>query len=144
MKKIAALMIAAITTVTVGISALAAAPTVYLNGEQITFDVEPFIENDRTLVPMRAIFEAYGAKIIWDQSTLTVNGIKETDDSVDVVTLQINNTTAFINGTETVIDVPAKVVEDRTFVPLRFVSEALNAYVDWDQENLRVDITTAN
>lgn len=147
MKKIAALLTAVAAAASMTVSAFAAAPSVYLDGTRMTFDAEPFIEGDRTLVPLRAIFEACGADVVWDQDTLTAMGAKEitAEDgttSVSTVVLQIGNKKAYIDGNEVELDVPGKVVSDRTFVPLRFVSEALKAKVDWNQEELRVDITT--
>lgn len=145
MKKIASSMIAAAVAASMTFPAFAEAPSVYLNGEQMTFDAEPFIEDDRALVPVRAIFEACGATVAWDQDALTVIGTKNvTDESGNsdllTVVLQIDNTTAFVDGEPVELDVPAKVVQDRTFVPLRFIADSLGAEVDWDQDAFRVDI----
>lgn len=118
-------------------------PAVYLNGEQMTFDVNPFIEDDRTLVPMRAIFEAVGANVQWDEDDRTVHAIREKGDEVSLVSLQIDSTTAFVNSAAVTLDVPAKIVGDRTFVPLRFVVESLGEQVEWDNDNYAVVITTA-
>lgn len=147
MKKIAALLIAAAATASMAVSAFAATPSVYLNGEKMTFDADPFIENDRTLVPVRAIFEACGATVAWDQAYYTVIGTKNTTDEqgaqkLSTVILQIDNTTAFVDTKPVELEVPAKVVQDRTFVPLRFIADSLGADVDWNQDELRVDITT--
>lgn len=145
-KKIISLLTAAAAVVSMSVSAFAATPSVYLNGEKMTFDAEPFIENDRTLVPLRAIFEACGATITWDQSTLTALGIKtiktvdDTEETSSIV-VQIDNQTAFVDSKPYELDVPAKVVNDRTFVPIRFVAEALGEKVEWNQDELRVDIT---
>ena len=144
MKKIIALLVAATASMTMAASSFAAAPTVYLNGEKMTFDAEPFIQDDRTFVPLRAIFEAVGASVIWDQDTLTALATKAQEDDKEgsSVVVQINNSTAFVNSEAVELDAPARVVNDRTFVPLRFVVEALGEKVDWNQEELRVDITT--
>lgn len=117
-------------------------PSVYLDGEKMTFDVNPFIENDRTLVPFRAIFEAVGAKVEWDAETRTVIAARDKNGETTVITLQIDST-AFVNSEEKTLDVPAKIVGDRTFVPLRFVVEALGEKVEWDNDNYSVVITTA-
>ena len=143
MKKTASLIIAAAAALSMTVQAFAAAPSVYLNGEQMTFDAEPFIENDRTLVPMRAIFEACGAAVAWDQDKLTVLGTKsapEEGGTPTVIALQIDNTTAYVDNEPVELEVPAKVVSDRTFVPLRFIADSLGADVNWDQEVFRVDI----
>ncbi len=138
---IAALVAAAVLS---GISAFAAdnEPSVYLNGEKLTFDVNPYIENDRTLVPMRAIFEAVGATVEWDADNKTVYAIRNKDGETRLVTLQIDNNTAYANGEAEELDVAALIKEDRTFVPLRFVIEALGEKVEWDGDNYSVVITT--
>lgn len=142
MKKILSFIAALAMTAAITVPVSAQAPTVFLDGVQLTFDAEPFIENDRTLVPMRAIFEAMGATILWDQQTLTVMGVKDDNGTKKVVTLQIGTPTAFVNSDPIVLDVPAKVVSDRTFVPLRFISESLDADVQWDGDAQSVIITT--
>ncbi len=147
MKKIIAALLAA-AALTAGASALAAESTeekelatVTLNGEALAFDESAFIENGRTLVPMRGIFEAVGASVYWDDEKQTVFASRTKDGETTYVTLQIG-TTAFINETEFALDVPAKLVGDRTFVPLRFVIEALGEKVDWDESTSTVIITT--
>lgn len=146
MKKIIALLVAVTASISMAVSSFAATPSVYLNGEKMTFDVDPFIEEDRTLVPLRAIFEACGASLIWDQDTLTALATKDTTDEegntvASSVVVQINNPVAFVDGNPVELDVPAKVVNDRTFVPIRFVVESLGEKVEWNQDELRVDIT---
>lgn len=143
MKKLISLIGALAIALSVSTAALAKTPTVYVDGQKIEFDAQPFIENDRTLVPMRAIFEAMGANVAWDQTTLTVFALKPvTETENDIVTIQIGNPKAFVNSTEILLDVPAKVVSDRTFVPLRFIGESLNATVDWDPDTFNVTITS--
>ena len=144
MKKFIAMLLA-VSSLTVASAAFAAdnEPSVYLNGERMTFDVNPFIEDDRTLVPMRAIFEAVGANVQWDDADRTVHAIREKDGEVSLVSLQIDSATAFVNSAAHTLDVPAKIVGDRTFVPLRFVVESLGEKVEWDGANYAVRITTA-
>jgi hypothetical protein len=115
---------------------------VFVNNEKLTFDAEPFIENDRALVPMRAIFEALGAKIVWDDDTKTVFAIMETESEVNSITVQTGSLSAFVNSNEITLDVPAQIVNDRTFVPLRFVSEALNNSVEWDGSTKTITVTS--
>lgn len=116
--------------------------SVFVNGGQLTFDAAPFIENDRTLVPMRAVFEALGATVVWDEETQTVFAAQISENGNNVVSIQIGSNKAFVNSEEQTVDVPAKIVDDRTFVPLRFVSEALNSKVEWDGETQTVTITS--
>lgn len=130
-------IIASMTT-----SVFAQNPSVYLDGVKLSFDVEPFIENDRTLVPMRGIFEAMGANVVWEQSTKTVLATRKVDEVEKLVVLQIGNTKAFIDENPTELDVAAKIVNDRTFVPIRFIGEALGVDVDWNDEDRAVIITS--
>ena len=143
MKKLIAMLLTA-SSLFAASAAMAAKeePAVYLNGEQMTFDVNPFIEDDRTLVPVRAIFEAVGAGVQWDGENNTVHAIREKDGKTVIVSLQIDSTTAFVNSAANTLDVPARLVEDRTFVPLRFVVESLGEKVEWDEANCAVIITT--
>ncbi len=115
------------------------APTVYLNGNRLTFpDVEPMIVNSRTLVPMRAIFEAMGAEVSWIPSTRTVVGVGKDQT---MIVLPVGSTTATVNDKTITLDVPAQIVRDRTMVPLRFVGESLGATVAWEAATRRIDIT---
>lgn len=98
------------------------------NGEKVNSDVPPYVKNDRTLAPMRAILEALGMTVTWDQSTLTATATK---DGI-TVSVTINSNKAYVNGVEKLLDVPAEVTNNRTFVPVRFFAEALNMNVDWD------------
>ena len=142
MKKLLCSLSALVLSLTSAVSAFAATPTVYVDGEKLVTDVEPFIEEDRTMVPMRAIFEAVGASVTWDQDTQTVISIKNDEATQNVVVLQIGNTSAFVNSESVALDVPAKVINDRTFVPLRFVMESLDANVDWNPDTFTVTVTT--
>jgi len=115
-----------------------AAPTVNLNGQQLSFDVPPTIEDGRTLVPLRAIFEAMGATVTWDQNTRTATAVK---DGTTVV-LKIGSTTPTINGQVKQLDVPAKIVNGRTLAPLRFIGEAFGGTVEWNQASQLISITS--
>lgn len=82
---------------------------VKLNGAVLAFDVPPKLIDDRTMVPMRVIFEALGAEVIWDGETQMVQGMK---DGI-VIQLQIGSTLMFKNGNEILLDVPPQIVDDR-------------------------------
>ena len=105
--------------------------TVYYNGTRISFHEygqNPELINDRTLVPLRAIFEAMGADVQWDQMTQTVtsarNGV--------TIKLTIGDNTLYKNGQSIPVDVPAQIINDRTMVPARVIAEAFGADVEWN------------
>ncbi|MBE7047218.1 MAG: hypothetical protein E7396_07360, partial [Ruminococcaceae bacterium] len=102
--------------------------SVKVNGIGYHFDVMPVIVDGRTLVPMRGIFEALGAQVNWDDATKTATGTKGDKE----VKLTISDTKAYVNGEEKTLDVPATIIEGRTMVPVRFISESLGEKVDWD------------
>jgi hypothetical protein len=103
--------------------------SVIINGRGIDFvDQNPQVINGRTLVPMRKIFEELGASISWDDVTKTVTAMKGNI----VIQLVIGNEKANVNGVDKMLDVPGTIVNGRTMVPLRFVSEGLKSKVDWD------------
>ena len=109
---------------------------VYLNGEKIAFDVQPQIINGRTMVPMRKIFEELGATVDWDDSTQTAIGTKENT----VVKFTINDYTMYKNEVSNELDVPAQLIDGRTLIPLRAVSEAFGCQVGWDGNDSIVSI----
>ena len=110
---------------------------IFVNGEKVEADVPPVIIEDRTMVPVRAIFEALGAEVEWDDATKTV--VSQLGDST--VTMQIGNKEITVNGEGKEIDVPAQILNDRTLVPVRAVSESYGAEVNWDPETRTVTVT---
>lgn len=113
--------------------------TVYLNNKQIEFDTVPITENNRILVPIRAIFEALGAEVNWNDETNTATATK---DGV-TVSVTIDSDIMFKNNEQVKLDASARLINDsRTFVPLRAVSEAFGCIVEWTEELQRVDILT--
>lgn len=110
--------------------------TVYLNGSQIFFDTPPIIESGRTLVPVRAVFEAMGMTVNWDATTYTVTA----QGSDSHISMAIDNVNASVNGQAYILDVPPRIVSGRTLVPIRFIAESLNKEVLWDGENRVINI----
>ena len=113
--------------------------TVLLNGEELEFDVPPRIMDNRTMVPMRAIFEELGATVDWEDYTRTVTATKYDI----VIIMQIDNVVISVSGYYITLDVPPRIVENRTLVPVRAVAESLNADVYWEYETRTVIITSA-
>lgn len=112
-------------------------PRVKIGGKQVEFDVQPVIKDKRTLVPFRAIFEELGATVNWDGKSQTITAHR----GETTLVLQIGSYKAEINGEVHTLDVPPEIKDDRTLVPLRFISEALGADVDWN-ENLQLATIT--
>ncbi|MBE7018591.1 MAG: copper amine oxidase N-terminal domain-containing protein [Ruminococcaceae bacterium] len=117
---------------------------VVLNGENLAFDQPPVIINDRTMVPMRKIFETLGADVEWDASTQTVTATKgnivvTVTIGSDYLSVTDNNYSSMIS-----LDSPAVLVNNRTLVPVRAVSEAFDATVSWDANERTVYITTTD
>ena len=132
-----AVLAAAFAVLTSAQVSAADAVQVVMNGSPMSFEVPPVVINDRTMVPLRAIFERLGASVAWDGSTQTVTS---TLGSI-TVRLTVGDSTMYINGTPTELDAPACIINDRTMVPLRAVSEAYGADVDWDGSTGTVYIT---
>lgn len=114
--------------------------TVSVDGVLVDFDVIPYVENERTLVPMRAIFEKIGATVEWDENTQNITSTKDSK----VVVLTLGSTNMMVDDTLVELDVPAKAINGRTFVPVRAVSEAFDCNVQWDDETKTVIITNNN
>lgn len=114
-------------------------PAVYLNGHSLAFPVQPIIEEGFCLVPMRAIFEAEGAKVDWDQSTGTVTAVKDGT----TLTYRIGERVAYKNLEPLTMPIPGQVIDGTTLVPLRFVSETLGNLVKWHAYARSVTISTS-
>lgn len=101
-----------------------------VNDRFLTLDTAPVIENGRTLVPLRGIFEAIGATVTWDNANRTAVISR---DSLEIK-VPIGSQTASVNGEARTLEVPAKIIEGRTLVPVRFIAEAMGAQVGWNNE----------
>lgn len=118
------------------LSTTAAAVDLYVDTTKVETDTPPTVVDGRTLVPVRAIFEAIGATVTWDAATNTATGIR----GDVVVSIQIENTTAYVNGEPRTLDVPAQLINNRTMVPARFISESMGCDVTWYQETETVGV----
>lgn len=116
--------------------------TVLVNNQKVTFpDQKPYIDqNNRTMVPVRFVSEALGAKVSWNGKTQTVGIIQGGKD----ILLKIGESKASVNGQLALFDTKAVLINSRTMVPLRFVSETLGAQVDWVAATSTVKITVNN
>lgn len=112
--------------------------SVTLDGEYLSFDVPPQIINDRTMVPLRTIFEALGARVDWNEATQTVTSAKDNK----TIQLTIDSNIMYVNNNAVMLDVPACVINDRTLVPIRAVAESFECNVDYYSENEMVEIST--
>ena len=111
--------------------------TVMVNGNAVENDVAPFIEKDRTMLPIRFIAETLGAKVEWDNDARQVRIEKDKT----VILLTIDSDKAYVNDMAQILDSPAIIKSDRTFLPIRFVAENLGAAVDWNENARQVTIT---
>lgn len=122
---------------TAGIHCFAVNPiTVTLDYVEINFTQPPVIQNDRTLVPVRAIFEAMGALVTWNGETKTVTSAL--DDTVVVMTLDSN--TMMVNDTKKTLDCAPQLIGNSTMVPARAVAESFGCTVNWDATARNVSI----
>lgn len=121
------------------LSTTARAVDLYVDTNKIDTDTPPTVVDGRTLVPVRAIFEAIGATVTWDADTRTATGIR----GDIIVSVQIDNTIAYVNGEPRVLDVPAQIINGRTMVPARFISESMGCDVTWYQPTQTVGVANA-
>lgn len=120
------------------VAAAADAVRLQFNGKILSVDVPPVIKSGRTLVPVRVISETMGADVQWDSLDRTVTILKNND----TVFLTIDSSEVKKNGMAlNKLDVPAQIINGKTMVPVRFVSEALGAQVNWDKATATVQIT---
>jgi hypothetical protein len=94
----------------------------------------PFIENGRTMVPLRAVFEVLNCDVKWEESSKSA----VVEYGTTKIIIPANSTTAYVNGKANFLDVPAKIENDRIMIPLRFVSEAIEKTVFWDDADKTV------
>jgi hypothetical protein len=110
---------------------------VKINDTVQAFEQPPVLLNGYTMVPLRGIFEALGATVVWHNETRTISAFK---DKIRI-NLGVDKTEAEVSGKSAVLEQPAVIVNGSTMVPARFVSEALGAQVAWDGDTRSVMIT---
>ena len=113
--------------------------SIMVDGKAVTTDVAPFVDaNNRTMVPVRFISEALSATVDWDTNSRTVTVTKGST----VIKLVINSQTITTNGVAATMDTAAIIRDGRTFVPVRYIAEALGLNVGWDGATKTVLLTT--
>ncbi len=109
----------------------------YVNGVAKALDAPPVIRQSRTMLPVRFVAENLGAAVTWDGATSTATITSGTAE----IKITIGAATATVNGEEKPLDAPAFIENSRTYLPVRFVAEALGATVDWNGASSTATIT---
>jgi len=108
---------------------------VVVNGKTLK-EVKAVMINGRVLVPSRAVAEALNAKVNWNNQTKTAT-VKRDKTSLEVT---INRQVAYLNDKPITLDVSAKLINNKLYLPLRLVSESLQAKVKWEAKDCMVTI----
>ncbi|OWA35430.1 hypothetical protein B9G55_12370 [Saccharibacillus sp. O16] len=144
MQKISAAVLAGALLIPAAIpqtaDAAAAKIKIYIDGVELTTRQAPIAQGNRTLVPLRGIFEALNAQVNWNQKTQTITAYR----GGNTVTLKIGSKAATVNGNNVTLDVPARAINGNTVVPLRFIGESLGQNVNWNPTSQSVVITTTS
>lgn len=130
-------------TAVAGLAAMAAGPviaagpvSVSVNGSPVNLSPAPTTRAGRVFVPLRGVFENLGATVVYSSGTINATGRGHS------VQLHIGSTAATVDGQQQTIDVAPFLIGASTYVPLRFVSQALGATVNYDGSNNAVAINT--
>jgi hypothetical protein len=118
----------ALGTALTGVANAQDAPRLLLNGQPFRTQVQPITQDGRVLVPLRDIFEGLGARVNYNDQDRTITARRQGT----VVRMELGSRRAEVNGQRVRLDVPASTVYGSTMVPLRFVSEALGASVNYN------------
>lgn len=110
-----------------------------LNDEYQYFYDKPINSNGRVLLPFRELFEFFELDVSWDDKSKTATARNKEKEIV----ITVNDTKAYVNGEEKTLDVSAKIINSKTYVPMRFVAEALGYSVNWDQQRQTVMLRKA-
>lgn len=137
MRRVAKFTISILLAVSAGLSMAYAADdiSVILNGEKVVFmDTQPIIYEERTLIPVRAVFEKAGWQVDWDAgNNMAIIG---NDKNVVFITINDKCMQLYDINTDTQeeieLEVPAMIIDERTMIPLRAVCEAMGTSVEWD------------
>jgi hypothetical protein len=133
MKRLSGVLLA-LTLVVFPAGIAAQSVTVVVNGETMNFSVPPIVRAGRVFVPLRGVFERLGASVVYANGQINATGNGRT------ISLNIGSTQATVNGNGETLDVAPFIMGATTFVPLRFISQALGAAVNWDNSTSTVTI----
>jgi hypothetical protein len=109
--------------------------TVIVNGQTMNFTQPPIVRAGRVFVPLRGVFEQLGASVVYASGQINATGRGRT------VSLNIGSDQATVDGQPQTMDVAPFIVSETTFVPLRFISQALGASVNWNDSTSTVTIS---
>lgn len=115
-------------------------PMMRVNGEEKPIDADgtaPIIQNERTLLPVRAVVEEMGGTVEWNNETKEVTLNYESDEII----LTIDSQIAYLNEAAQTLDAEPTIINNRTMLPIRFIAEGFNFSVEWNQEEQLVTIT---
>lgn len=111
---------------------------VVINNKNLKMDIPPCIINGWTMVPVRAIFEGLGATVSWDENTGLITATRDNS----TIVMQNGQSIAVVNDQSIKLDVPVRIIENRTMVPLRFIAKGFHDTVKWDRHSRTVYITS--
>ncbi|MCM3716429.1 stalk domain-containing protein [Alkalihalobacillus oceani] len=114
--------------------------SIEVDGERIALAEGAFTVQNRTVVPLRSIFERLGASVKWNSANREV----QIESSEKSIRLPVHRPYAYLDGERVELDVSALLVDNRTYVPVRFIAEALGAKVEWQSKEQTVRITTSS
>ncbi|MBL0388203.1 ankyrin repeat domain-containing protein [Tumebacillus sp. ITR2] len=123
---------------------VAPAISVKVDDQEQVYDPSPVLQNGRTMVPMRALFEKLGSTVEWDDATQTITAQSDTRKGQIKLKLQVGNPIAFVNDTPIELDQAPTMFGNYTMVPLRLVSESLRAAVIWDEQDHSIEVYSLN
>ncbi len=109
---------------------------IIVKGAKVKFDTPPVIKSGRTLIPVKALSEAFGAEVKWISAERKV---VITKGSTEII-LKLDNNKIYVNGVESTIDVPGCSINGRTVVPIKFIVEKMGLLVKWDSDSKVVEI----
>lgn len=107
-----------------------------LNGALRYYDVDPYVKNQRTMLPMRGILEDLGAQVFWEGETGTITALRGST----VLTMTVGSATVYKNGVPVTLDTAVELHKGRACVPVRFMAELFGGTADYKAETGTVDI----